>query len=402
VISPAADGLADAFDRLEGSLRKFIGDRRMREGDAASRFALASALLAHLELRYGVRWPLPDSQGEAIDFAGLDAQGRPVAGVARAELGLAGLGPVLDAWVALVPRLPAIFARSSGVLSLERPALVVAAERLDAPAARILACLDADLRSLEASRRGREPSFVLRALPELAAGAPLHRTPAFSRPVEPVEATPFVAGPRRTPPPAPRDETPEPAIEVSAPPRESQPGEAPSRRRFEELSVFDLGEGAAGDDAAQAVVVRRARRGRGRGAGPGRRRRRARTATAAKPKTKRSPETEAAPEPSSAHRASASERGARRAAGAVAAAASRCASARPKPSKSPKSARRTTTRRAGRHAHPAGRCELEIPEPVYEEEEGRASPRAKRTGRCGASASSAAARVWRRATPNPS
>ncbi len=153
----------------------------MREGDAATRFALASALLAHLEVRDGVRWPLPDSQGEAIDFAGLDAQGRPVAGVARAELGLAALGPVLDAWVALVPRLPAIFARASGVASLERPALVVAAERLDAPAARILACLDADLRCLEASRRGREPSFVSRALPELAAGAPLHRTPALSR-----------------------------------------------------------------------------------------------------------------------------------------------------------------------------------------------------------------------------
>ena len=269
VISLVADNLADAFDRLEGSLRKFLGDRRMHEGDAAARFVLASALLAHLELRDGVRWPLPDPQGEAIDFAGLDAQGRPVAGVARAELNLAGLGPVLDAWVALVPRLPAIFARASGALSLERPALVVAAERLDAPAARILACLDADLRCLEASRRGREASFAARALPELAVAAPRSRMPAFVPPVESVEARPFLAPQRRSLAPAPLDAAPEPAVDTSAPPA-SQPGEAAPRRRFEEFSVFDLGEGAAGDDAAQAGGRRRRRRrGRGRGRGPG-------------------------------------------------------------------------------------------------------------------------------------
>ncbi len=284
-----ADGLPDAFDRLEGSLRKFLGDRRMREGDAASRFVLASALLAHLELRSAVRWPLPDALGEAIDFAGLDAEGCPIAGVARAELNLAALGPVLDAWVALVPRLPAILVGPGAWRGLARPALVVATERLDAPAARVLACIDADLRSLEVSRRGREPSFVAREVPALDAGASSRRMPAFSpprppvdrsdrfervaavEPVEPVETQPFVASRRRTPAPTRVPEAPEPASDAQAPPIESGAGEAAPRRRFEELSVFDLGESGANDEAGQADGVRRRRRrrGRGRGRGPG-------------------------------------------------------------------------------------------------------------------------------------
>jgi hypothetical protein len=287
-----ADGLPDAFDRLEGSLRKFLGDRRMREGDAASRFVLASALLAHLDLRNAVLWPLSDPLGEAIDFAGLDAEGRPVAGVARAELNLAALGPVLDAWVALVPRLPAILASSRAGRGLARPELVVATERLDAPAARVLACIDADLRSLAASRRGSEPSFVAREVPALDAAAPSRRMPAFSPPsppaepaarsdrfergapverAEPVEARPFVAPRRRSSAPAREPEPSEPVAETQVPPVESGSGEAVPRRRFEELSVFDLGESGANDDAAQADGPRRRRRrrGRGRGRGPG-------------------------------------------------------------------------------------------------------------------------------------
>ena len=277
-----ADGLPDAFDRLEGSLRKFLGDRRMREGDAAQRFALASALLAHLDLRCAVRWPLADPIGEAIDFAGLDADGRPVAGVARAELNLVALGPVLDAWVALVPRFPAVLAGASA-----RPALVVAAERLDVPAARVLACIDADLRSLEASRRGREPSFAVRELPVIAAS---RRTPAFTPPTPPGEPAPRSERFDRVPPAAPeapvaaepvaapwrsaparRPEVVEPEAEVQTPPAESGAEAAIPRRRFEELSVFDLGETGAGEAGAtgDGQRRRRRRRGRGRGRGPG-------------------------------------------------------------------------------------------------------------------------------------
>ena len=377
VLSLAADGLADAFDRLEGSLRKFLGDRRMREGDAASRFVLASALLSHLELRDSVRWPLPDPQGEAIDFAGIDAQGRPVAGVARAELNLAGLGPVLDAWVALVPRLPAIFASASGVRALGRPALVVATERLDAPAARILACLDADLRSLEASRRGREPSFVLRALPELAEGAPPRQMPAFSPPVEPVEARPFVAPQRRTRAPAPPDEAPEPAADASAPPRESHPGEAPPRRRFEELSVFDLGEGAGRDDAAQADGRRRRRRrGRGRGRGP------EAPATASadgdgnEAEDEEEPETEAEPEQRSEPiaRVERPERGERGGRGRGRGGRNRGAPRPPVAEVAEVAEEREDDDEGGELDDAITQLaevpELEVPEPVYEEEEG--------------------------------
>jgi hypothetical protein len=275
-----ADGLPDAFDRLEGSLRKFLGDRRMREGDAAQRFLLASSLLAHLDLRRAVRWPLADPVGEAIDFAGLDADGRPVAGVARAELNLVSLGPVLDAWVALVPRFPAVLAGASA-----RPALVVAAKRLDAPAARVLACLDADLRSLEASRRGREPSFAVRELPVIAAS---RRAPAFTPPTPPGEPAPRSERLDRVPPatpeapvaaepvaapwrsaPARRPEVEEPETDAQPAPTESGSEAAIPRRRFEELSVFDLGETGGAESGATGDGQRRRRRRRGRGRGRG-------------------------------------------------------------------------------------------------------------------------------------
>lgn len=252
LIRIASDGMADAFDRVEGSLRKFLGDRRMREGEAGVRWSLASALPGGLALRRVIHWPV----GDALDLAGIDAQGRGVAAAIRGEFGLAALGPVLDAWAALQPRWPALFPDAADAT----PSLCIAAEQLAPAAARVLALLDADLRWMEASRRGREPSFLPRALPS---------APDASRTESRSWAPPAPPAPRAEPAPAPVATGAGVAASGAA---EAPPTAAPAeeggggRRRFEEFSLFDLGEGSpeegVGGDGRRR---RRRRRGRGRG-----------------------------------------------------------------------------------------------------------------------------------------
>jgi len=256
----AADNVAEIFDRLEGSLRKFLGDRRSRETDAASRHLLADALLAHLGLRAALRWPLPVEPGEAVDFAGIDERGTGVAAFARGALGVAELGGVIDGWAALVPCLPALVPGVSG----NGVALCIGAEQLAPAAQRVLALLDADVRWIEISRRGREPSFTARALPaQSRAGREEGARPAPAP--QPVRYEPRPAPPAEAAPSAPVAA----AVEAIAPAGETA-GAAPGSRRFEEFSLFDLGEGAGEEaGAADGRRRRRRRRGRGRGRGPG-------------------------------------------------------------------------------------------------------------------------------------
>jgi len=252
----APDNVAETFDRLEGSLRKFLGDRRSREGDEAARFVLADALLAHLAPRASLRWPLVGDPGEALDFAAVDAEGAGIAGFARGTLGLLELGGILDAWAALVPALPALV---PGVGSAA-PALVVAAEQLLPPAQRVLARIDAEVRWLEASRRGREPAFAPRDLPSADAPA---REP-WSRPVEPAPA-PLAPSEVRPVEPQP---TPAPIAAPAAPAADAA-SDTGGRRPYEEFSLFDLGEGGGEEAAPGGDGRRRRRRRRGRGRGRG-------------------------------------------------------------------------------------------------------------------------------------
>jgi hypothetical protein len=252
----SADNVAETFDRLEGSLRKFLGDRRSRDGDVAARFLLADALRAHLGLRAERRWPLATDTGEPLDFAGVDAQGAGVAGFARGTLGILELGGILDAWAALVPALPVLLPGAPATA----PALVVAAEHLLPPAQRILAWIDADVRWLEASRRGREPSFSARALPTASAVVrDAAVRPAAPPPPPPPRFEPRAFEPAPEPLAAPAAPTPAPATEPAA--------DAGARRGYEEFSLFDLGEGAGEDAGLGGDGRRRRRRRRGRGRG---------------------------------------------------------------------------------------------------------------------------------------
>jgi hypothetical protein len=263
----APDALADAFDRFEGSLRKALADRRLREGEPALRAALAARLAESAGVHALAPWPLAGPLGEGIDFAGVDGHGRAVVGVARPELGLLGLGAALDGWIELVPRVTNLLAEAPAP-NAAPPLLLLAAERFDAGAERVLACLDVEVRAWTAEGASRgEPSLAPRTLPgRLAGGAA--RPPLAARPEpgprrEPVAAAPAPA-PRPSAAPAPSAPALAPAAAPGAPAGDE---EAAPRRRFEEVSLFDLA--AEGEDAATGARRRR-RRGRGRGRGRGR------------------------------------------------------------------------------------------------------------------------------------
>lgn len=249
-----ADALSDGFDRFEGSLRKVLTDRRLREGDSGVRTIAGARLAEAAGVQSLVHWPLAGPLGEGIEFAGVAADGRGVVGVARAELDLVALGGALDGWVAMVPRLAGLLP-GAPMLRPGPPVLLLAAERFDAAAERVLACLDIEVRAWNAEGASRrEPVLTPRAA---SVGAPARR--ASEPPARRAEVSvPPPATPAPEPRTAPRAATPPTALEPAA---EPEAPSAPPRSRFEEVSLFDL---AADGDESRGPRRRRRRRGRGR------------------------------------------------------------------------------------------------------------------------------------------
>jgi hypothetical protein len=248
----APDALADAFDRFEGGLRKTLGDRRLREGEPALRMVLAARLAEHAGVHALAPWPLAGPLGEGVDFVGVDGHGRAVVGVARTELGLLALGAALDGWIELVPRIAQLLPEAPAP-NAAPPLLLLAAERFDPAAERVLSCLDVEARAWDAAGAGRgEPSLVARPL-----------------------AGRVERGVRRAPAPAP-EVTPRPrpalapVVAEAEPAREEAEPEGAARPRFEEVSLFDLaGDGEDGGDRSRGRRRGRRRRGRGRGRAAG-------------------------------------------------------------------------------------------------------------------------------------
>ncbi|MFQ5426752.1 MAG: hypothetical protein ACE5EV_06705, partial [Gaiellales bacterium] len=98
-----ADTLATEMDRLEGLLRKRLNDRRVRGSEEGLRAQLAGPLAEVAGVRSAKAWPVGGSDGEVVDFVGVHDDGRPVVAAIRDHLGLAGLGAILDAALALRP-----------------------------------------------------------------------------------------------------------------------------------------------------------------------------------------------------------------------------------------------------------------------------------------------------------
>jgi len=156
-------GLPEAFDQLEGQLRKRLRDAQVLRGEEGLRARVQRCLAETLGLRSIVPFPLGGSDSEALDAVGVAEDGRLVVVAVRERLGLDGVGAILDAWAALQPSIPGLLTEALPPVRLgEAPKLVVAAVSWDAVAARVLEGLTFELERLEI-RAGRD------GLPQLAA-----------------------------------------------------------------------------------------------------------------------------------------------------------------------------------------------------------------------------------------
>ncbi len=134
----AADGLADALDRLEGNLRKHLNDRKVRDGEEGLRARSIDEAATAAGLRSLVRWPLPGSDPEVLDFVGVDAEGRPVTGAIRRRVDIESLAAVLEAVLGLRTALPALLAGVTAPVKIDTPKLLLIADAFDDAALRAL------------------------------------------------------------------------------------------------------------------------------------------------------------------------------------------------------------------------------------------------------------------------
>ena len=288
------EGLANALDRLEGLLRKRLNDHRVRESEEGLRGQLVPVLAARAGLRGTLAWPLPGSDPEVIDLAGIAADGVPALGAIRQRLGLVALAAILDAASALRPALAMLLSDAGPPLRLGAPRLLLAAAGFDAAVERLLPLVAWETALFAVTGgRGREPEVEPRGaegLPALREVEP--RAPVAVRESRPERAEepraeraerteepraeraeePFARG--GEPGPGRRESRsrrrrgrrrPESPAAFREPEGIEEPGEAPeveaAPRRFEEISLFDL------EDERPAEVS---------GEGGGRRRRRGR------------------------------------------------------------------------------------------------------------------------------
>ncbi len=245
-VSLGGDSLSEAFDQLEGSLRKVLSDRKNRDGEPGMRAREGAAFAHVLELDPYFVWPIGWGDQCPVDVLGVGQTGQVVAGALRNNLDLTGLLPIVEAAACLEPisawLLPGARAASGG-LAVQ---VAAAAERSAEPVARVLRALSPAGRLYDLSLRGRAPAvFSLReaATPSLAA------TAAPREPQAAIEAAPAEA-----------------AIAVPAEASE----QAKPTRRFEEMSLFDLSdEEDTGVERGGRRRRRRGGRGRTRGAAEG-------------------------------------------------------------------------------------------------------------------------------------
>ena len=159
-----AGQLAVVLDRLEGSLRKRLNDRRIRSSDEGLRARLLDSFAEAEGIRQPVLWPLAGSDPEVVDFAGVDADGSPVVAAVRSRLSVPELGAILDGVNALEPTLPILFAEADAPIRLGSVRLLLAAKDFDPGALAALSMLSLEHRSYDIQvRRGRDPELQLRS-----------------------------------------------------------------------------------------------------------------------------------------------------------------------------------------------------------------------------------------------
>jgi hypothetical protein len=199
----AGEALAEALDRLEGQLRKFLSDRRIRESDEGLRGRSLDALAEAAGARAVRAWPGGDDC-EAADFVAVGADGVPLVGAARRRLDLEALASVLEAALRLEPVLPLLLADVPPPVRLGAPALALAGAETTGAVDLVLGHLGLASRSYALRETSAAPELTLRTQ---AAGAAALAPRAPARPMRPAE-------PIRAEPPARLPEVPQPEEEA--------------------------------------------------------------------------------------------------------------------------------------------------------------------------------------------
>ncbi|MDH3686174.1 MAG: hypothetical protein OEP95_08100 [Myxococcales bacterium] len=209
------ENLADVLDRLEGSVRKFLSDRRIRDSAAGSRARLAPFLARASGADWWALWPSAAAELEPVDFVGIEGDGAPILGVVSANLDLSALAAALRAVVAAESGLSELLRDAPAHARSQIPKLRIAASEVSEIAATALGCFDGDVKVYDVAVSGT-------AAPRLS-----ERT-----------ATPARPGAAKTPARAPLGGTPSPgaaATESESEAREGasdrQPRRAPARGR---------------------------------------------------------------------------------------------------------------------------------------------------------------------------
>jgi hypothetical protein len=252
--------LAVAMDRLEGSLRKRLNDRRMRGSEEGLRAQLVGSLIEAEGIRESVRWPLAGSEPEVVDLVGVGAAGTVVVGALRSKIGLPELAAILDGVSTARPALAGWLAGADAPVRLDAIRLLLAAKQFSPGALHLLSMLSLDHVSYDIHQpRGRDPQLRLR---ESGVAAPMVIRASVPAAVKESETAADEAetqqdrAPSRRRRRGQRSSTPREARE----PRESAESAEPSANRYDEISIFDMDEGSDSDAGA-----RRSRRGRRRG-----------------------------------------------------------------------------------------------------------------------------------------
>ncbi len=256
-----AGNLAVAMDRLEGSLRKRLNDRRARGSEEGLRAQLVGSLIEVEGLRASALWPLAGSEPEVIDCIGVGAEGAVAVGALRSKIALPELAAILDGVTAVRQDLAAWLAGADAPVRLDAVRLLLAAEEFSPAAAALLPMLALDHTRYEIQQsRARGPQLQLCGS---AAGSPLAQPDSAAAESDGAGAaadedaaaqTPRAAGRRRR------------RGQRGSAPREPKEGDAaePSANRYDEVSIFDMDDGSISEAAGRSSRRgrRRSRRGR--------------------------------------------------------------------------------------------------------------------------------------------
>ncbi|HVN38665.1 MAG TPA: hypothetical protein VMW19_10915 [Myxococcota bacterium] len=288
------DTLASALDRLEGSLRRQLSDRRVRTSEEGQRASLLRVLERAASLRRAVLWPSTGGEPSRIDWAGVGTSGDAVVAAARERLTLVALGEIVDAALDATAQLGAWLPDGPVPLRGGTPRLVLASSQFDPAALHVLGALALSIDVYEVhTRRSGELELERREsqqAPPISARSET-RPARVSPPARAEVVAPASAGPtaQEEAPARPTqrferfdaftdDDDGDVAPREPRAPREEAPqaGEAAdeeSGSRFEEVSLFDLEDESPGTPSPGGARRRRrggrrrGRRGRGNGGG---------------------------------------------------------------------------------------------------------------------------------------